>query len=60
MHPDQFNVINAKDTNIYKRTVFDLEYHASLPDAMLLDNTLLFIWSLTKMMNISVVNPLYF
>ncbi len=39
MHPDQFNVINAKDPDIFRRTVAELEYHAQILDAMQLDQT---------------------
>ncbi|MFO8101877.1 MAG: UV DNA damage repair endonuclease UvsE [Dehalococcoidia bacterium] len=39
MHPDQFNVINAKDAGVFQRTVRELEYHAFVLDAMGLDTT---------------------
>jgi UV DNA damage endonuclease len=39
MHPDQFNVINAKDIEIFKRTITELAYHALILDAMQLDRT---------------------
>ena len=39
MHPDQFNIINARDPEVFKRTVAELEYHASVLDALQLDIT---------------------
>ncbi len=39
MHPDQFNIVNARDIEIFRRTVAELEYHALVLDAMQLDRT---------------------
>ena len=39
MHPDQFNIINARDIDVFKRTVAELEYHAMVLDAMRLDSS---------------------
>jgi len=39
MHPDQFVLINAKDINIFQRSVKELIYHAQLLDLMELDQT---------------------
>lgn len=39
MHPDQFVLINAKDSSIVARSIKELEYHCTLLDAMELDNT---------------------
>jgi UV DNA damage endonuclease len=37
MHPDQFCLINAKDENIIKRSIAELDYHCQLLDEMQLD-----------------------
>lgn len=37
MHPDQFVLINAKDENIIKKSVAELDYHCRLLDEMELD-----------------------
>jgi len=37
MHPDQFILINAKDENIVKRSIAELDYHCNFLDAMKLD-----------------------
>ena len=39
MHPDQFVLINAKDSDIVKRSINELEYHCDLLDALGLDKT---------------------
>jgi len=39
MHPDQFNVINTKNPDVFKRTVAELEYHATVLDDMRLDSS---------------------
>ena len=39
MHPDQFVLINAKDTGVLERSIGDLSYHAALLDAMGLNRT---------------------
>ncbi|MFH1283503.1 MAG: UV DNA damage repair endonuclease UvsE [bacterium] len=39
MHPDQFNVLNAKDMRIVERSIKELEYHADMLDLMNLDQT---------------------
>jgi len=39
MHPDQFVLINALDSDIVQRSVHELEYHASVLDLMGLDNS---------------------
>ena len=38
MHPDQFVLINAKDKEIVKRSIKELEYHCDVLDAMKLDS----------------------
>jgi UV DNA damage endonuclease len=39
MHPDQFVLINAKDSLIVKRSIRELEYHTQVLDLMSLDRT---------------------
>jgi UV DNA damage endonuclease len=39
MHPDQFNILNAKDTALVERTVAELTYHAEVLDLFGLDAT---------------------
>jgi UV DNA damage endonuclease len=39
MHPDQFCLINAKDENIIKKSVAELDYHCRLLDEMQLDTS---------------------
>lgn len=39
MHPDQFTLINSLDTEIFRRSVAELRYHADLLDKMELDTT---------------------
>jgi len=39
MHPDQFVLINAKDKDIVKRSIKELDYHCSVLDAMGLDGS---------------------
>ena len=39
MHPDQFTLINSHDTEIFKRSVSELSYHAGVLDALGLDHT---------------------
>ncbi|KAB2835325.1 MAG: UV DNA damage repair endonuclease UvsE [Candidatus Brocadia sp.] len=39
MHPDQFVLINAKESDIVKRSIKELEYHCDLLDALGLDKT---------------------
>lgn len=39
MHPDQFVIINAKDKNIVKKSIKELEYHCDVLDLMKLDLT---------------------
>jgi len=39
MHPDQFVLINAKDTGVLERSIAELSYHAAVLDAMGLDQT---------------------
>ncbi len=39
MHPDQFNVVNSKDSNIFKRTHREILYHAQVLDLMGLDKS---------------------
>lgn len=39
MHPDQFIVLNAKDTDIVKRSIKELEYHGQVLDCLGLDST---------------------
>ncbi len=39
MHPDQFNILNAKDPAIMERTVAELLYHAEVLDLFGLDAT---------------------
>jgi UV DNA damage endonuclease len=39
MHPDQFTLINSRDTEIFKRSVSELLYHAGVLDALGLDDT---------------------
>lgn len=34
MHPDQFTLINSPDTEIFKRSVAELEYHSDVLDLM--------------------------
>ncbi len=34
MHPDQFNVLNSPDENVFERTVAELSYHAQVLDTM--------------------------
>ena len=37
MHPDQFTLINSIDTNIFRRSVKELTYHAEILDLLNLD-----------------------
>lgn len=37
MHPDQFVLINAKDDNIIKKSISELDYHCRMLDEMQLD-----------------------
>lgn len=37
MHPDQFTLINAIDTNVFENSVRELRYHAQVLDLMALD-----------------------
>jgi len=37
MHPDQFNVLNSPDENVFERTVAELSYHAQVLDTMNLE-----------------------
>ncbi|MBN2364340.1 UV DNA damage repair endonuclease UvsE [candidate division WOR-3 bacterium] len=39
MHPDQFTIINARDSKIVKRSIEELEYHCDLLDSLGLDST---------------------
>jgi UV DNA damage endonuclease len=39
MHPDQFVIINAKDSRIVKKSIRELEYHTEVLDLMGLDRT---------------------
>ena len=39
MHPDQFTLINSIDEEIFKRSVWELEYHADILNLMDLDHT---------------------
>jgi UV DNA damage endonuclease len=39
MHPDQFVLINAKDTGVLERSIGELTYHAAVLEAMGLDKT---------------------
>lgn len=39
MHPDQFVLINAKDKDIVKRSIKELDYHCNVLDEMGLDST---------------------
>jgi len=39
MHPDQFNVLNSKDIDVFKRTQRELLYHAQVLDLMGLDDS---------------------
>lgn len=39
MHPDQFNLLNARDPAIVERTVAELTYHAAVLDLFALDAT---------------------
>jgi predicted polyphosphate/ATP-dependent NAD kinase len=41
MHPDQFNILNAKDPAIVERTVAELMYHVDVLDLLGLPKTLL-------------------
>lgn len=39
MHPDQFVLLNAKNNQIVKRSILELEYHTQVLDLMGLDRT---------------------
>lgn len=39
MHPDQFVLLNAPDTNVFQRSIADLEYQTKVLDLMGLDTT---------------------
>ena len=39
MHPDQFTLINSVREDVFERSVKELEYHASILDLMLLDDS---------------------
>jgi len=39
MHPDQFTLINSRDTEIFKRSMSELSYHAGVLGALGLDDT---------------------
>jgi UV DNA damage endonuclease len=39
MHPDQFTLINSVDPSVFRRSVKELRYHASVLDAMGLDSS---------------------
>lgn len=39
MHPDQFIVINSPDSDVFKRSVAELRYHAQVLDLLKLDTT---------------------
>jgi UV DNA damage endonuclease len=39
MHPDQFVLINAKDSEIVRKSIRELDYHCKVLDAMRLNNT---------------------
>jgi UV DNA damage endonuclease len=39
MHPDQFTLINSVREDVFERSVKELEYHASITDLMLLDDS---------------------
>ncbi len=39
MHPDQFIVLNSKNSDVVKRSVSELVYHAEILNLMQLDNT---------------------